>query len=49
VRDVQQVAFFPWRNNSLGPWQSLLTGLQQPDGPDGALYVTDDLAAPSTG
>ncbi|MFG1926977.1 PQQ-dependent sugar dehydrogenase [Cryptosporangium sp. NPDC048952] len=51
-----EVSFFPWRNNTLGPQQTLLTGFQQPDGwrwgrpvmavqgPDDALYVSDDKA-----
>ncbi|MEU4236101.1 gluconolaconase [Actinoplanes sp. NPDC026619] len=51
-----EVAFFPWRDGTLGPQQTLLTGFQNADGsrwgrpvaavqgPDGALYVSDDLA-----
>jgi glucose/arabinose dehydrogenase len=49
-----EVAFFPWRDGTLGPQQTLLSGFQAPDGgrwgrpvmavpgPDGAIYVTDD-------
>jgi glucose/arabinose dehydrogenase len=51
-----EVSFFAWRDNTLGPQQTLLTGFQNEDGsrwgrpvmavqgPDGALYVSDDLA-----
>ena len=51
-----EVAFFAWRHGTLGPRQTLLTGFQDPDGsrwgrpvmavqgPDRALYVSDDLA-----
>ncbi|AGL15861.1 sorbosone dehydrogenase family protein [Actinoplanes sp. N902-109] len=51
-----EVSFFAWRNGTLGPQQTLLTGFQDADGdrwgrpvmavpgPDGALYVSDDLA-----
>ncbi|MEU8287467.1 gluconolaconase [Micromonospora sp. NPDC048905] len=51
-----QVSFFPWRAGTLGPEQVLLTGFQASDGsrwgrpvmavqgPDRALYVSDDLA-----
>ena len=51
-----EVSFFAWRNGTLGPQQTLLTGFQGKDGsrwgrpvmavqgPDGALYVSDDLA-----
>jgi len=51
-----EVAFFPWRNGTLGPQQTLLSGFQLGDGsrwgrpvmalpgPDGAVYVTDDAA-----
>jgi glucose/arabinose dehydrogenase len=51
-----EVSFFAWRDGTLGPQQTLLTGFQNPDGsrwgrpvmavtgPDGALYVSDDLA-----
>ena len=51
-----QVAFFPWRGETLGPQQTLLSGFQLKDGsrwgrpvmalpgPDGAIYVTDDAA-----
>ncbi|HEY0000340.1 MAG TPA: gluconolaconase [Actinoplanes sp.] len=51
-----EVSFFAWRGNTLGPQQTLLTGFQNSDGsrwgrpvmavqgPDGALYVSDDLA-----
>ncbi len=51
-----EVAFFPWRNGTLGPQQPLLSGFQLGDGsrwgrpvmalpgPDGAIYVTDDAA-----
>jgi glucose/arabinose dehydrogenase len=50
------VSFFAWRNGTLGPQQTLLTGFQNEDGlrwgrpvmavqgPDRALYVSDDLA-----
>ncbi|WP_033340718.1 PQQ-dependent sugar dehydrogenase [Catenuloplanes japonicus] len=51
-----EVSFFPWRNGTLAPQQTLLTGFQSADGsrwgrpvmavqgPDGALYVSDDAA-----
>jgi glucose/arabinose dehydrogenase len=51
-----EVAFFPWRDGTLGPQQTLLSGFQLKDGsrwgrpvmalpgPDGAIYVTDDAA-----
>jgi glucose/arabinose dehydrogenase len=51
-----EVSFYAWRNGTLGPQQTLLTGFQDPDGsrwgrpvmavqgPDGALYVSDDHA-----
>jgi glucose/arabinose dehydrogenase len=51
-----EVSFFAWRGGTLGPQQTLLTGFQMPDGsrwgrpvmavqgPDKALYVSDDLA-----
>jgi len=51
-----EVSFFAWRDGTLGPQQTLLTGFQDPDGsrwgrpvmavqgPDRALYVSDDLA-----
>jgi glucose/arabinose dehydrogenase len=51
-----EVSFFAWRNGTLGPQQTLLTGFQGSDGsrwgrpvaavqgPDQALYVSDDLA-----
>jgi glucose/arabinose dehydrogenase len=51
-----EVSFFAWRDGTLGPQQTLLTGFQNPDGtrwgrpvmavqgPDRALYVSDDLA-----
>ena len=51
-----EVSFFAWRDGTLGPQQRLLTGFQRPDGsrwgrpvmavqgPDRALYVSDDLA-----
>jgi glucose/arabinose dehydrogenase len=51
-----EVSFFAWRNGTLGPQQTLLTGFQNKDGkrwgrpvmavrgPDRALYVSDDLA-----
>jgi glucose/arabinose dehydrogenase len=51
-----EVSFFAWRDGTLGPQQTLLTGFQLADGsrwgrpvmavqgPDGALYVSDDLA-----
>jgi glucose/arabinose dehydrogenase len=50
-----EVSFFAWRDGSLGPQQTLLTGFQGKDGsrwgrpvmavqgPDRALYVSDDL------
>ena len=62
-----EVSFFPWRNGTLGEQQTLLAGFQGDDGsrwgrpvaavqgPDGAVYVTDDEAgaiyrmAPPTG
>jgi glucose/arabinose dehydrogenase len=51
-----EVSFFAWRDGTLGPQQTLLTGFQDQDGtrwgrpvaavqgPDGALYVSDDFA-----
>lgn len=51
-----EVSFFAWRDGTLGPQQTLLTGFQGQDGsrwgrpvmavqgPDRALYVSDDLA-----
>ncbi|MEV6495090.1 gluconolaconase, partial [Actinoplanes sp. NPDC051633] len=51
-----EVSFFAWRDGTLGPQQTLLTGFQDEDGsrwgrpvmavqgPDNALYVSDDLA-----
>jgi glucose/arabinose dehydrogenase len=51
-----EVSFFAWRDGTLGPQQTLLTGFQAADGsrwgrpvmavqgPDGALYVSDDHA-----
>ncbi|MEV6303148.1 gluconolaconase [Actinoplanes sp. NPDC051861] len=51
-----EVSFFAWRDGTLGPQQTLLTGFQLEDGsrwgrpvmavqgPDGALYVSDDAA-----
>jgi len=51
-----EVAFFPWRDGSLGGQQTLLSGFQGADGtrwgrpvmavqgPDDAVYVTDDYA-----
>jgi len=51
-----EVSFFAWRDGTLGPQQTLLTGFQGTDGsrwgrpvmavqgPDRALYVSDDLA-----
>ena len=51
-----EVSFFAWRDGTLGPQQTLLTGFQAPDGsrwgrpvmavqgPDQAVYVSDDLA-----
>jgi glucose/arabinose dehydrogenase len=51
-----EVSFFAWRDGGLGPQQTLLTGFQDNDGsrwgrpvmavqgPDRALYVSDDLA-----
>jgi glucose/arabinose dehydrogenase len=51
-----EVSFFAWRDGTLGPQQTILTGFQDPEGsrwgrpvaavsgPDGALYVSDDLA-----
>jgi glucose/arabinose dehydrogenase len=51
-----EVSFFPWRAGTLGPQQTLLGGFQAADGsrwgrpvmavqgPDGALYVSDDQA-----
>jgi glucose/arabinose dehydrogenase len=51
-----EVSFFAWRDGTLGPQQTLLTGFQNDDGsrwgrpvmavqgPDRALYVSDDLA-----
>ena len=51
-----EVSFFPWRDGTLGAQQTLLTGFQGADGarwgrpvaavqgPDGAVYVSDDSA-----
>ncbi len=51
-----EVAFFPWRDGSLGDQQTLVGGFQADDGtrwgrpvaavtgPDGAVYITDDYA-----
>jgi glucose/arabinose dehydrogenase len=51
-----EVSFFAWRDDTLGPQQTLLTGFQGSDGsrwgrpvmavvgPDQAVYVSDDLA-----
>lgn len=51
-----EVSFFPWRNGTLGPQQTLVGGFQSDDGdrwgrpvaavagPDGAVYITDDYA-----
>ena len=51
-----EVSFFPWRNGTLGNHQTLLGGFQDADGnrwgrpvmavqgPDNAIYVTDDAA-----
>lgn len=51
-----EVSFYAWRDGTLGPQQTLLTGFQNEDGsrwgrpvmavqgPDGALYVSDDHA-----
>jgi glucose/arabinose dehydrogenase len=51
-----EVSFFPWRNGTLGPQQTLVGGFQNEDGsrwgrpvaavsgPDGAVYITDDCA-----
>jgi glucose/arabinose dehydrogenase len=51
-----EVSFFAWRDGTLGPQQTLLTGFQDDDGsrwgrpvmavqgPDRAIYVSDDLA-----
>jgi glucose/arabinose dehydrogenase len=51
-----EVSFFAWRDGTLGPQQTLLTGFQDEkgarwgrpvsavQGPDGALYISDDLA-----
>jgi glucose/arabinose dehydrogenase len=51
-----EVSFFAWRNGTLGPQQTLLTGFQAADGsrwgrpvmavqgPDKAIYVSDDAA-----
>ncbi|MEU8817383.1 gluconolaconase [Actinoplanes sp. NPDC048796] len=51
-----EVSFFAWRDNTLGPQQTILTGFQAGDGsrwgrpvaavagPDKALYVSDDKA-----
>jgi len=51
-----EVSFFAWRDGTLGPQQTLLTGFQNEDGkrwgrpvmavlgPDRAVYVSDDLA-----
>jgi glucose/arabinose dehydrogenase len=51
-----EVAFFPWRDGTLGNQQTLVGGFQSDDGtrwgrpvaavagPDGAVYVTDDYA-----
>jgi glucose/arabinose dehydrogenase len=50
------VSVFPWRDGKLGAQQTLLDGFQAADGsrwgrpvmalqgPDGAVYVTDDMA-----
>ncbi|WP_433797294.1 hypothetical protein [Actinoplanes sp. CA-252034] len=50
------MSFFAWRDGTLGPQQTLITGFQgaggsrwgRPvmavQGPDGALYVSDDYA-----
>lgn len=51
-----EVAFFPWRDGTLGDQQTLVGGFQAPDGsrwgrpvaavvgPDDAVYITDDYA-----
>ncbi|MBL7261148.1 PQQ-dependent sugar dehydrogenase [Paractinoplanes lichenicola] len=51
-----EVSFFAWRDGTLGPQQTLLTGFQREDGsrwgrpvmavqgPDGRIYVSDDQA-----
>jgi glucose/arabinose dehydrogenase len=51
-----EVAFFPWRNGTLGNEQTLVSGFQSDNGarwgrpvaavagPDGAVYITDDYA-----
>lgn len=51
-----EVSFFAWRDGTLGPQQTLITGFQGSDGsrwgravmavvgPDGAIYVSDDMA-----
>ncbi|MBM2614520.1 gluconolaconase [Actinoplanes sp. LDG1-06] len=51
-----EVSFFAWRDGTLGPQQTLLTGFQREDGsrwgrpvmavkgPDGGIYVSDDQA-----
>jgi glucose/arabinose dehydrogenase len=51
-----EVSFFPWRDGGLGNQQTLISGFQNSDGtpwgrpvaavegPDGAVYVTDDYA-----
>jgi glucose/arabinose dehydrogenase len=51
-----EVAFFPWRNGTLGNQQTLVGGFQSDEGtrwgrpvaavtgPDGAVYITDDYA-----
>jgi glucose/arabinose dehydrogenase len=51
-----EVSFYAWRDGTLGGQQTVLTGFQLPDGsrwgrpvmavqgPDGAIYVSDDLA-----
>ena len=53
---MPEVAFFVWRDGTLGPQQTLLAGFQDKDGSrwgrpvmavqgaDRALYVSDDLA-----
>jgi glucose/arabinose dehydrogenase len=50
------VSFFAWRDGTLGPQQTLLTGFQTKNGsrwgrpvmavqgPDDALYISDDFA-----
>jgi glucose/arabinose dehydrogenase len=51
-----EVTFFPWRGGTLGDGRTLLGGFQATDGsrwgrpvaavrgPDGAVYISDDLA-----